>query len=93
MAIICIAANYILMYLFLIRQPLSWGQTMFGMYSGYMNIMMSIGLIVVFPLMKTYCHTPDTFTLAWAYVSAIVSNVVFAFSIKTWLVFLCKYTV
>ncbi len=88
-----IAAPYILSYLFLISQPLSWSQTLYGIFSGYMNIMKAIGLIVILPLIKMYRHTPDTLCLAWGYASAIVSQVLFAVSVKTWMVFLCKYNV
>ena len=76
-------------YLFVIRQPLSWSQTLFGIFSGVDYVMRGLGGVVIPPILKSF-HVRDTICLFWAYVSQFATSMIFAFSKKTWMVFLCK---
>ena len=78
-------------YLYLIRQPLSWTPTFYGIFSGYTFILKGVVVVIAVPILKKKFHVRDTTILIWAFVTAVADMVVFSFSVKTWMVFLCKY--
>jgi hypothetical protein len=88
-----ITASWLIGYLYLRRQPLSWTQTRYGYYVGVLAIVHGIALIAIMPLMKNVMHITDTGILIFSTLLQAVAEAFFGFCTKTWMVFLGMYMV
>ena len=82
------AGGIILSYLYLCKQPLSWSSTMYGVFVFYGLTVTAIGQVVLVPIFRQRLNMRETSILLCAIVSAAMGMALFAFSTRTWIVFL-----
>ena len=83
-------ARWLVAYLYLKRQPLSWSQSMYGGWEGFRNVITGTGSLIILPLIKRYSAVPDTIILGLALLSTGASMILIGLSKVTVMVFLGK---
>ncbi len=78
-------------YLFLMRYPLNWSQSLFGYYVGFLLTIRGINLLVLIPLLKVRFQIRDTTLFFLGILSFATSEFLFAFVRATWQVFTGEY--
>ncbi len=74
-------------YLFLVRYPLNWSQSLFGYYAAFLLAIRGVNLLIVVPLLRERFRTKDTTLFFLGILSFAVSEFLFAFVSTTWQVF------
>ena len=82
-----LAAQMTLGYLYVRKQPLSWSNTLYGIWASYTLFVGSLGVVTILPLLKNRLHMRETTILFLALVSMSASCAMFAFSVNTWMAF------
>ena len=84
-------ASWLIGYLYLRRQPLSWTQSLYGYYVGVLALVHGVALVAIMPLMKKVMKVTDTGILIFATILQAVAEAFFGFCTKTWMVFLGEW--
>ena len=84
------AADWLIGYLFLRRQPLSWTQSMYGYYVGCSAFSHGFALLCIMPVLKRRLHMTDTGILIFATFLQAGAEAVFGLCTVSWMVFLGK---
>ncbi len=77
-------------YLMLKRRPLSWTQTLYGLWMGLVSGLRGITLLVFVPLVRRFLRPRDTTLLIFALVSSTLGQFIFSAGTYDWVIFLCE---
>ena len=75
-------------YLFLRRQPLSWSQTLYGVFNGYSDAVFTLFVLFGIPFLKVRLRWRDTTLMLVGVVSQCIGQAYMGFCVVTWMVFL-----
>ncbi len=84
------SAHWLIAYLYLKRQPLSWSQSLYGYFVGFRNLIEGFGGLVMIPFIKRWVYVPDTAILGAGLATGGLSLILTGLSTVTFCVFLGK---
>ena len=83
-----LVASWSLVYLYTKKYPLSWSQTMYGIYTGYTLLLQGIAAFLIGPLLQKRIGMSDITVIMFSMFMTGMGEVLFSFCTKTWMVFI-----
>ena len=78
-------------FLMLKRRPLSWTQTMYGLWRGISSGLRGLFVLIIIPVLRKYFHPRDTTLLFGALLSSAIGQIIFSAGTYDWIIFLCMF--